>query len=198
MKTFGLFVLLIMAGCAKGEGPGDAPDMRKRTICPDNPSLCPGTCCNDICVDTKIDARNCGGCGTQCATGTVCANGQCGCQPQGIPCGTGQSCCGNNGCKGLMDDVNNCGACGKACGAGATCMGGACKCGVQTCMGTEVCCNGACAATCASAPDMAMGMCSCPSGCPLSGICVGPNCCFEDVIISGSCNPDPSCISAGP
>jgi hypothetical protein len=198
MKLLWPLALCLLVSCAKGSTPGETPDMRGRSICPDNPQLCPGTCCNGTCVDTTIDARNCGACDTQCPSGTVCANGHCGCLPTGTPCGTGQSCCGTNGCKSLMSDVKNCGACGKLCGTGATCEGGACRCGTQTCMGSDVCCNGACAATCAGTPDMAMGSCVCSTGCPLSGICVGPNCCFEDVLFGGACLPDPSCASAGP
>jgi hypothetical protein len=193
-----VFVCSLLFACAKGGGPGGSPDMHGRDICPDNPSLCPGTCCNGVCVDTSIDVRNCGSCGTQCETGTVCADSRCGCLPTGTACGSGQSCCGNAGCKSLMSDINNCGACGKACGTGSTCAGGVCKCGTVVCTAGQVCCNGACAGSCTGTPDMAAAACVCPGGCPLSNICVGPSCCFEDVLLGGSCSPDPACVPAGP
>jgi hypothetical protein len=189
-----LFVALVLhAGCAK-TSPGEEPPAKNKNICPDNPILCSGSCCGIECVDTKLDARNCGACNVICETGTVCANGKCGCLPTGAACGMGQSCCGNAGCKSLMSDINNCGACGKACGVGSTCENGACKCGGTTCAAGQVCCEGTCAATCAGNPDMSMGMCSCPQGCPLTNVCVGPNCCFEDYLILGTCMPDPNCL----
>jgi len=190
--------LLAVAGCAKGTGPDSSKDMKPFNVCPDNPQFCTGGCCGNVCIDTNIDARNCGGCGVQCEAGTVCANGKCGCLPTGVACGTGQSCCGTSGCKSTASDINNCGACGKACGAGSTCEAGACKCGGVACTTGQVCCNGACAATCNTTPDMAAGSCVCAGGCPITNICVGPNCCFEDVLISGSCKPDPSCIQSSP
>ena len=194
-----LLALCALSACAMGSGPDVTHDMQQQSICPGNPQFCPsGVCCGTSCADTKVDARNCGGCDIQCETGTVCANGKCGCLPTGVACGTGQSCCGNSGCKSTASDINNCGACGKACGAGSTCEAGVCKCGGVACSATQVCCNGACAATCNTAPDMAAGKCVCAGGCPITNICVGPNCCFEDVLIGGSCNPDPSCIQSSP
>lgn len=193
-----LLAVLSLGGCAAATAPG-RQDMAGALICPANPTLCGGACCGTECVDTSIDPRNCGACGGGCEAGTVCANGLCGCLPTGARCGVGQSCCGNNGCKSLSSDANNCGACGKGCGSGATCEGGACRCGGATCAAGQVCCGGACAASCASAPDMAQPPpCQCPNGCPLTGLCVGPGCCYEDVALLHRCQPDPGCTLSGP
>jgi hypothetical protein len=190
-----LFFVVLVAGCAQSTAPGDMA-MPKKDICPDNPQLCPGTCCGAICVNTLVDGNNCGTCGKSCDTGTVCSDGHCGCLPTGVACGMGQSCCGNAGCKSLASDINNCGACGKACGPGATCVDSQCVCGAAPCAMGEVCCGGTCAPSCASAPDMSMSTCVCPSGCPLSHVCVGPSCCLEDYLINKSCMPDPSCMQS--
>lgn len=189
-------VVGVLSACATSTGP--TPDMAAHRICPDNPGNCAGTCCGDACIDTSIDVRNCGGCNTQCPAGTVCAQGRCGCLPTGTPCGSGQSCCGNLGCKSLASDINNCGACGKSCGSGSTCENSKCKCGGIECAAGQVCCDGTCAATCAGTPDMAVAACACASGCPLSGVCVGPNCCLEDALIAKSCSPDAKCLLSNP
>jgi hypothetical protein len=33
-------------------------------------------CGSTVCVDTKVDSANCGGCGMACAAGTRCEQGQ--------------------------------------------------------------------------------------------------------------------------
>ena len=66
---------------------------RVRWACGDDPRCIAGTaCCNGVCVALHSDPRNCGACGTSCATG----------------------CC-RGGCVDLPSDPNNCGACEKAC-----------------------------------------------------------------------------------
>jgi hypothetical protein len=188
-------------GCASTNvPPGGGGDMKNGSaICPGHPEQCGGQCCGDVCVDTAIDPRNCGTCGKTCTVGEVCTGSKCGCLPSGAACGTGQSCCGANGCKSLNADINNCGGCGISCGSGGTCTGGECKCGGATCPSGQSCCNGMCKATCANdmgvAPDMAMtgGLCMCSSHCPVFGICVGPECCYEDWIIGGTCMPSSTC-----
>ena len=149
-------------------------------------------------MDTKLDSYNCGACGKVCATGSLCAGGTCGCLPTGTPCGTGQSCCGNVGCKSLQSDINNCGACGKVCGSGSLCDNGVCKCNGVECAAGQTCCQGLCAATCATAPDMAGtgAACTCASGCPISKVCVGHDCCLEDALITKTCKPDVSCLQS--
>jgi len=189
---------LPLVGCAKSMQGGEA-DMASRNVCPDNPQFCEnGACCGTECIDTRLNARNCGGCGIQCEAGTVCSNGKCGCLPTGTACGSGQSCCGNQGCKSLSSDIKNCGGCGQNCGDGATCENGACLCNGVTCASGQTCCGGVCAASCSTLPDMATGGCVCASGCPLSGICVGPNCCFEDFLLGGACSVDPNCVQSMP
>ncbi len=67
-------------GCDLAQGKGCKPGL---------------TCCNKLCIDTRSDPLNCGGCGTQC---------------QG-----NQTLCCNAACVNPLADAANCGACGNAC-----------------------------------------------------------------------------------
>jgi hypothetical protein len=215
-----LFAILItVAGCNDSPS-GTKKDMGGTSggICPDHPTNCQGTCCGSSCLNTQIDKNNCGGCNAACTGGTVCMGGHCGCLPSGAPCSNDQTCCPNAGCANLMTDIRNCGTCGHSCGDGATCVAGQCKCGNTACTGTDVCCMGACMASCMSLmPDMATssgdgglpgGLCDCrglmdPLGsndqCPLTSQCVGNNCCLEDqaACALGAC-PAGTCIDNTP
>lgn len=194
----------LAVGCASSGAPPDGggrSDGGGTAICPDHPEQCGGECCGEVCVDTSLDPRSCGGCDKACATGEVCAGGKCGCLPTGAPCGLGQSCCGASGCKSLMSDINNCGGCGNACGVGSgvTCKDGRCLCGGVACPAGQVCCDGTCAVACAmdmgtTPPDQgnAGGLCQCAGGCLI--MCVGADCCYEDLtIFGGSCTASSSC-----
>jgi hypothetical protein len=212
-----LFLTLVIGFSACNDsGGGSQPDMAKGGggfICPSHPENCQGMCCGSTCINTSIDVKNCGGCNAACTGGTVCMGGHCGCLPSGAPCSMTQTCCPNAGCADLMTDLRNCGACGHSCGDGSTCVGGVCKCGNTTCTGSQVCCSGSCADTCAiSMPDMAMSggmpLCDCkmlvdPTGssnqCPLTSQCVGNNCCLEDQLAcsAGAC-PAGTCIDKTP
>jgi hypothetical protein len=215
MKRVGCLAVLwlvVIAGCASSSNtPPGAKDLGgSLSICPDHPNQCGGSCCGSKCIDTSIDPKNCGSCGNVCGDGQLCQGGHCGCFPSGAQCGSGQTCCSSAGCKSLDSDINNCGACGHACGAGATCTNGQCTgCGGQNCTGNQVCCNGTCAATCATdmgaaAPDLSMGnqntgACQCSDHCAsdLIGWCVGDQCCYVNGI-AGSCNVGPCTINMTP
>ncbi len=198
--------MLLVVGCAVGTPAGHGADGGAvQTICPGHPSQCSGKCCGTLCLDTMNDPRNCGDCGNVCATGTICSGGHCGCPPNGLACGMGQTCCGSLGCVSLDSDIRNCGACGNLCGAGATCSGGKCVCGGVTCSAGQVCCNGACASSCGgmSTPDMASGggsappagFCSCSDKCAktFTHECVDTNCCWENAFLFMTCKPTGSC-----
>jgi hypothetical protein len=102
------------------------------------------TCCDSVCIDTRSDVANCGGCGAACTGGdTLCCNSQCanpatstvhcgGCGNacstlNGAPvcssgscswsCTSGFAHCmtGNTGCDTDITTVDNCGGCGNAC-----------------------------------------------------------------------------------
>jgi hypothetical protein len=73
---------------------------------------CPGgeTCCEQICVDTRVDPLNCGGCGMACTGGATL-------------------CC-NSVCANASTSVEHCGGCGNACSTlngTPTCSAGACS-----------------------------------------------------------------------
>jgi hypothetical protein len=81
-------------------------DLQHGKSCPS-----PLTCCNNLCIDTRSDLLNCGGCGTLCTGGdTLCCNSQ---------------------CANPLSNVAHCGGCGRACATGgsvatAQCGGGVC------------------------------------------------------------------------
>jgi|GEM_PF-2958708 len=192
MRSFWLAVLVVLsAGCPSTRGGSDAGN--SAGICPAHPEQCGGKCCGSTCIDTQLDVANCGDCGIACSPGQVCSAGRCGCLPSGAPCSATQTCCPRVGCKFTDSDINNCGGCGISCGSGARCENNACSCGGVACGLNQTCCNGVCAVTCASNPDMASSstQCTCASMCPLSKQCLADNCCFEDVFLMTCTVPNP-------
>ncbi|MEM1415707.1 MAG: hypothetical protein AAGH15_12445 [Myxococcota bacterium] len=76
--------------------------------------------CDEVCVDTAIDAENCGGCGVACATEQVCAEGTC-----ADVCMAPLSFCEGT-CVDLLSDAQNCGRCRGRCPTGL-CIEGECE-----------------------------------------------------------------------
>jgi hypothetical protein len=198
-----VFALSLVAGCGTPL-PNHAVDGGSQTICPDHPGQCAGKCCGTQCLDTMSDPRNCGDCNQQCPMGTICFGGHCGCPPNGLACGGGQTCCGSLGCVSLDSDIRNCGGCGVTCGDGAVCSGGKCLCGGVMCPSGQTCCGGACAASCGSTamPDMAMtaggppaGSCTCSDKCAMTFTkqCVNTDCCWENAFLFMTCKPSTTC-----
>ena len=171
---------LLVGGCASGSSSSNPPaDLSGsgNTICPNNPSLCSGTCCSTSCVDTANDPKNCGACGTVCPPQSYCVAGACKCGSDPV-CSGGTSCCGT-ACKDLKSDAQNCGTCGNSCNGG-TCTNGTCSGGGTGDMAT-------------SNSDGGSGNCACTKSCLIA--CMA-GCCFEDILLN-SCTPDPACVTAG-
>jgi hypothetical protein len=104
-------------------------------------SDCPKTrgqnpdCCNNVCIDLNVDAKNCGTCGMACPDPM---NGVAACVGGGCiigSCSAGYADCDSrpdNGCEVKTDtDVKNCGACKTVCMAGQAsapmCVAGKCN-----------------------------------------------------------------------
>jgi hypothetical protein len=100
--------------------------------------------CGGVCADTRVDPRNCGGCGWNCGSGT-CSAGVCVCQSNLLACA--------GGCVDTAVDPGNCGTCGNLCPAGNVCTLGRCTPPV-------VACNPVCAPT----QQCIAGVCQCPEG----------------------------------
>ncbi len=83
------------------------------------------TACNDLCVDTTSDSKNCSACGYVCAVGSSCKASQC-----RIDCPSHWGDCdgkADNGCEtNLLTSDANCSACNNPCGEYAHCDAGAC------------------------------------------------------------------------
>ena len=94
-------------------GGGDPGEMGETTTGENNgPGMCPSerpTRCGDDCVDLFTDPTACGGCGTMCAVGEVCEQGQCTEQ-------TGD--CRDDGCTGLTWCDASDGQCKPGCAEG--------------------------------------------------------------------------------
>lgn len=86
--------------------------------------------CSSQCVDTKVDPKNCGQCGTTCPV--ACANGACvtSCPAPTTNC--------SNACVDTATSATNCGGCGNKCPAGQICSGSTCSCGSTVSFGSQL------------------------------------------------------------
>ncbi|AKU95210.1 Tryptophan synthase alpha chain [Labilithrix luteola] len=102
------------------------------------------TLCGDTCADLRADLRNCGGCGIDCTSIALNANGlgTCTYGSCGFVCMQDWGECNGDptdGCEvNLASDPRNCGACGNECDvlSGQPCIAG--KCAVEPCRDGEV------------------------------------------------------------
>jgi hypothetical protein len=90
---------------------------------PTKPIICPADRlkCDNVCVDSRTDNKNCGRCGNACPSGQYCLNGNC-----AKTCSAGQTSC-PDGCFNLQTDPNHCGMCTNNCPAGLLCVEGTCR-----------------------------------------------------------------------
>ncbi|MEW5896558.1 MAG: hypothetical protein AB1668_02605 [Nanoarchaeota archaeon] len=123
----------------------DIKDTATITITAKKEKVCSAgeTLCNNQCVNTKTDAKNCGSCGNVCPIATpLCAGGKC----------TAQATCNDN-IKNQDETDVDCGsscpskcAVGKSCNAGSDCSSGKCT-------------NNVCEAVCAPGLTLCNGQC---------------------------------------
>jgi len=94
----------------------------------------PSVRCGAYCVATSTDPLNCGGCGTRCAPGQLCAEGRCvesvarrdgGLAADPARCAAPQVACGAY-CANPANDPFNCGGCGARCAPNQVCAEGRC------------------------------------------------------------------------
>lgn len=149
--------------------------------------------CDAVCVDTRNDPMNCGGCSTVCPqfphASTSCTGGVC-----AIACAAGWGDCDavvTNGCEtDLAATTGHCGRCSNACGAPpnatAACRAAAC---VITCAPGFTGCGatcvdpqqdpshcGACGRSCAAGMTCSMGVCGVSPQRSCSGSAAPPGC----------------------
>lgn len=115
--------------------------------CPPGKDLCPSGC-----VDLRTDDENCGACGTACAAGQVCINGECTCTADSCPDG----CCAGDQCSPGTTNA----ACGQIGGICARCETGdicdqrTCVTGSGTCpAGANICLTPGEGSSCNDNPD---------------------------------------------
>jgi N-acetylneuraminic acid mutarotase len=128
------------------------------------------TCCDDVCVDLKVDPSNCRSCGRGCP-GTTCSSSEC-----TNDCAFGFLNCDQNvvtGCEvNAATDPDNCGSCGIQCAFDSTCMLGRCTCSE----GTENC-NGDAADGCEIVLDADPANCGeCGKSCGANQVCTAGAC----------------------
>ncbi len=122
-----LLLLMMLAGCKEKVG----GKCNRDDVCA-NGLLC----CNQACVDPRIDTANCGGCFQVCGTqnaAAICSSSTC-----RLACTAGFADCNavsGDGCEAdLSSTTDHCGTCDKACSyanAGAVCRSSACA--LSTC-----------------------------------------------------------------
>jgi len=155
------------------QGFGDYPP-------PGDPCLSQGlTYCNEVCVNTRADPANCGGCGNVCPPPVggqaTCVSGVCGCD-----CGPGGTACAGV-CTNTDTDPKNCGRCGVLCpdplGGSALCTSGTC---VASCPEDKpTVCNG----TCVDVQSSLQHCGACGNACPpppayATAVCQAGGCSF--------------------
>ena len=130
--------------------------------CSQGTAFCDGSTCHDLLTE----AANCGTCGSQCPSGSICQSGRCSCP-------SGMSLCDINGmakCVDLSSDKANCGSCGRLCsGATSSCCSGNCKnvisdpsnCGScnNICQAGVSCNSGTCTPQCPAGQMLCQGTC---------------------------------------
>ncbi len=82
--------------------------------------------CNGVCVDTSIDPKHCGGCGSACGPGMTCVSGVCAC-PAGSRRNTlpGGGCCVSQGAP-CSTGLGALPCCASGAGRSGVCAGGTC------------------------------------------------------------------------
>lgn len=200
MRALG-FAVLIAAGTLIGCSP-------KPSVLTDAGSACnsPGDCPAGACVGGACQAC------PECATGEVCANGQCVSNTcVGIVCPSGETCV-QGACKGALCGATSCsagafcdnGVCrdaacaGVVCPTGLTCSGGICQqssCVSVVCDAGEACVNGSCQpvpcgteSLCGNAAD---------DDCDRLVDCADPDCLGKGCTDGLSCTVNEVCGSAG-
>jgi hypothetical protein len=181
---------LAALGPALGLGAPSLAKPKKKKKKKKKPQGCAGGAvrCGANCIDTRTDARHCGGCGDACGPNQTCAGGEC---VDPVEC-TGQAQCGGSG--GFNDLVCRDGRCVCATAGHGICQRfpdgrGSCH---QCCPGGDEQCPGNRGEVCSyyQTPSGGWaGVCTCPTGwdrCNSSNVCVadtdtdprqcGPNC----------------------
>lgn len=136
--------------------------------------------CGPACVDPRIDAFHCGGCGMPCPSGIPCVNGSC------QPVCMGGLLCGQMCVDPSMDPLN-CGGCNRPCVNDTICIAGSC---VPPCQAPQILCAGQCVLL-----DRDVQHCgACNRPCAPNAACVDGQCVDDCVTPLLACSNPPRCV----
>ncbi len=173
--------------CVTGEKPPEP-------TCPPPTSTCLGLQSEILCVDLARNPDNCGACGTGCAAGSFCKEGQCvagtapppTCYKPMVTCKVETRVY----CADTFRDPGNCGACGMTCPAGNYCGDGRCQSGAPpppVCEEPRLSCKGPRDEPYCTDPFRDPTNCgTCGKACPLGSYCALGQC-------AGGAPPPPTC-----
>ena len=143
--------------------------------------------CDGVCTDTDNDPNNCGACGTTCAAGSACTDGECAslcgnrvldgdeaCDPPGSTCGTNGTCSPDCTCHGPNPECM-----GAMCGTFTPCNPGT-PCALPVCATTAEG-GGLCIEGTTSCDGLAS--CATSADCLSGEICAVQSCCGVPVCI---------------
>ena len=128
------------------------------------------------CVSVQSDPRNCGRCGTVCATGQMCSAGACvtTCAAPSVVCTTA----GGVACVNTQTDATHCGRCNNACPSGQSCRAGVCA-STTSCPAGQTMCGTRCVVTATDPANCG----ACGTVCTDGRGCSGGTCNWDEVLV---------------
>ncbi len=163
------------------------------------PPTCPTgqTRCSGACVDTRINASNCGACGVACTAGQTCSAGTCtgstGCTPGAEcraaagPCDVAEVCTAGGTCPAdaFAASTTVCRAAAGVCDAAETCTGSSAACPTDAFLPSTTECRAAVTSACNPAERCTGMSTACPSD--VASSCTTGQTCVSGVCMTSGC-----------